>query len=149
MSLSLEAPPARLTPTLVASTLIAALGGLLFGFDTAVISGTTEALRSVFGLSGSGLGFTVASALIGTILGAILGLLSCTSRPASVAGPASSMAPVFEPGSVKRITGAAICLITVPRYTRNRDPFGRKQGIFLGNQAVPMTTTQVCGLMQT
>jgi sugar porter (SP) family MFS transporter len=72
MSLSPEAPPARLTPTLVASTLIAALGGLLFGFDTAVISGTTEALRSVFGLSGFGLGFTVASALIGTILGAMV-----------------------------------------------------------------------------
>jgi hypothetical protein len=72
MSLSPEAPPARLTPTLVASTLIAALGGLLFGFDTAVISGTTEALRSVYGLSGFGLGFTVASALIGTILGAMV-----------------------------------------------------------------------------
>lgn len=51
-------------------SLIAALGGLLFGFDTAVISGTTEALTRVFDLSSSGLGFTVASALIGTIIGA-------------------------------------------------------------------------------
>jgi SP family xylose:H+ symportor-like MFS transporter len=57
---------------LISSTIIAALGGLLFGFDTAVISGTTEALRSVFGLSGAGLGFTVASALIGTILGSLV-----------------------------------------------------------------------------
>ena len=65
-------PPARLTGTLVAGTLIAALGGLLFGFDTAVISGTTEALVSVYGLSGFGLGFTVASALIGTILGSMV-----------------------------------------------------------------------------
>ena len=82
MRLGSEAqPPARLTGTLVASTFIAALGGLLFGFDTAVISGTTEALRSVYGLSGFGLGFTVASALIGTILGAMV-----VGRPADAWG---------------------------------------------------------------
>lgn len=57
---------------LLRSTLVAALGGFLFGFDTAVISGTTDALREVFELSSQSLGFTVASALIGTILGAIL-----------------------------------------------------------------------------
>ena len=33
--------------SLVSATIIAALGGLLFGFDTAVISGTTVALREV------------------------------------------------------------------------------------------------------
>jgi MFS transporter, SP family, xylose:H+ symportor len=73
--------PGRLTGTLVASALIAALGGFLFGFDTAVISGTTEALRSVYGLSGFGLGFTVASALIGTIVGSLV-----AGRPADVYG---------------------------------------------------------------
>ena len=52
------------------STVVAALGGLLFGFDTAVISGTTTALERVFTLDPSSLGFTVASALIGTIIGA-------------------------------------------------------------------------------
>ena len=57
---------------LLGSTAVAALGGLLFGFDTAVISGTTEALQEVFGLSDAMLGFTVASALIGTILGSFL-----------------------------------------------------------------------------
>src|SRR5262245_4291606 len=57
---------------LLSSTLVAALGSLLFGFDTAVISGTTEALRQVFQLSSSQLGFTVASALVGTILGSLL-----------------------------------------------------------------------------
>jgi SP family xylose:H+ symportor-like MFS transporter len=74
-------PGPRPTPTLVASTLIAALGGLLFGFDTAVISGTTESLRSVYDLSGFGLGFTVASALIGTILGSLV-----VGRPADAFG---------------------------------------------------------------
>jgi len=56
----------------LSGALIAALGGLLFGFDTAVISGATTAVQEVFGLSGGALGFTVASALIGTILGSIL-----------------------------------------------------------------------------
>lgn len=57
---------------LILSTVVAALGGLLFGFDTAVISGTTEWLQGVFALSSFELGFTVASALIGTIIGALL-----------------------------------------------------------------------------
>ena len=43
-------------------TIFAALGGLLFGFDTAVISGTTSALQDHFNLSESMLGFTVAAA---------------------------------------------------------------------------------------
>lgn len=50
----------------------AALGGLLFGFDTAVISGATSALQDQFALSDSALGFTVASALIGTVIGSLI-----------------------------------------------------------------------------
>jgi sugar porter (SP) family MFS transporter len=61
----------KLNRLLIGSTLVAALGGFLFGFDTAVISGTTEALRQVYQLTSSQLGITVASALIGTILGSI------------------------------------------------------------------------------
>jgi SP family xylose:H+ symportor-like MFS transporter len=57
---------------LLGSALVAALGGLLFGFDTAVISGTTEWLKSEFSLTDFTLGFTVASALIGTIIGSIV-----------------------------------------------------------------------------
>lgn len=57
---------------LLGIVIIAALGGLLFGFDTAVISGTDNALTSVFALTAGGLGFTKASALIGTIFGAML-----------------------------------------------------------------------------
>ncbi|NDA26531.1 MAG: MFS transporter, partial [Verrucomicrobia bacterium] len=56
--------------------MIAALGGLLFGFDTAVISGTTDALQKHFGLNEAMLGFTVATALIGTIFGSLM-----VSRP--------------------------------------------------------------------
>lgn len=74
MSMKYEAPQAqtRLSSVLLTSTVIAAMGGLLFGFDTAVISGTTDWLRKVFSLSDFQLGFTVASALIGTILGAVI-----------------------------------------------------------------------------
>ena len=52
--------------------MVAALGGLLFGFDTAVISGTTSDLTQVYHLTPDLLGVTVSSALIGTILGAML-----------------------------------------------------------------------------
>lgn len=62
----------KLNAYLVKSTVVAALGGLLFGFDTAVISGTTSALTSAYRLSPALLGVTVASALWGTILGAML-----------------------------------------------------------------------------
>src|ERR1700730_3758612 len=52
--------------------LIAALAGLLFGFDTAVISGVTQAIKTVFSLQDAGLGFAVSSALWGTLIGALL-----------------------------------------------------------------------------
>lgn len=58
--------------TLIFATLVAALGGLLFGFDAIVISGTVGSLERVFGLNQFWLGFTVASALIGTIVGALV-----------------------------------------------------------------------------
>jgi sugar porter (SP) family MFS transporter len=57
---------------LVKSTIVAALGGLLFGFDTAVIAGTTHDLTLTYQLTPGLLGFTVASALYGTIIGAML-----------------------------------------------------------------------------
>src|SRR3989441_7767291 len=62
----------KLNAYLLKSTVVAALGGLLFGFDTAVISGTTSALASTYDLSPTLLGVTVASALYGTIMGAML-----------------------------------------------------------------------------
>ena len=56
---------------LVKSALTGALGGLLFGFDTAVIAGATHPLVTQYALSDSQLGFTVSIALWGTVLGAI------------------------------------------------------------------------------
>jgi len=57
---------------LLKSTAVAGLGGLLFGFDTAVIAGATKALVNLYGLSPATLGLTVAVALWGAILGAMV-----------------------------------------------------------------------------
>src|SRR3954467_12586849 len=62
----------KLNPTLLKSTVVAALGGLLFGFDTAVISGTTSGLTQTYGLTPFLLGLTVFSALFGTVVGGML-----------------------------------------------------------------------------
>src|SRR5215470_18958442 len=61
----------KLNTTLLKSAIVAALGGLLFGFDTAVISGTTRALTETFQLSPGALGLTVSIALWGTIIGSM------------------------------------------------------------------------------
>lgn len=61
-----------LNRVLLRSVCAGALGGLLFGFDTAVIAGTTHALTLQFGLSPLQLGFTVSIALWGTVLGALV-----------------------------------------------------------------------------
>jgi len=56
---------------LLFSAFAAALAGILFGFDTSVIAGTTKSLQMCYGLTDSELGFTVSIALIGTVIGAI------------------------------------------------------------------------------
>ena len=56
---------------------VAAIGGILFGYDTAVISGTTEIVKAQFGLSTGLEGWFVGCALIGSIIGVMVaGMLS-------------------------------------------------------------------------
>ena len=50
---------------------VAAIGGILFGYDTAVISGTTAIVKAQFGLSDAGEGWYVGCALIGSICGVL------------------------------------------------------------------------------
>ena len=52
-------------------TFVAALGGLLFGFDTAVINGAMPFFTKYFDLNGAMQGWAVSSALIGCIIGAL------------------------------------------------------------------------------
>jgi SP family xylose:H+ symportor-like MFS transporter len=77
----------KLNPYVVLLTLIATLGGLLFGYDTAVINGAVDSLKAYFidprfadlanpaqaNAANSLLGFVVSSALIGCILGGLMG----------------------------------------------------------------------------
>lgn len=63
----------KLNSYLLKSSIVAALGGLLFGFDTAVIAGATEALTKLYSLTPALKGFTVSAALWGTVIGAMFG----------------------------------------------------------------------------
>jgi sugar porter (SP) family MFS transporter len=62
-------------------SIIVALGGFLFGFDTAVISGVEKSIQQLFNLNSFWHGFTIASALIGTVIGALI-----AGRPADKFG---------------------------------------------------------------
>jgi len=62
----------QITSHLIRSTAVGALGGLLFGFDTVEISGTTGQLTTLFHLSPAALGQTVSIALWGTVVGCLI-----------------------------------------------------------------------------
>lgn len=63
----------NLSGKLLSSAIIAALGGLLFGFDTVVISGADQKIQALWDLSDSLHGWAMASALVGTVVGALVG----------------------------------------------------------------------------
>ena len=54
-------------------SIVVSIGGFLFGFDTAVISGAEQSIQNYWALSAFEHGFTVSMALIGTIFGALMG----------------------------------------------------------------------------
>ena len=63
------------------NSIVAALGGFLFGFDTAVISGVETTIQTLWSLDKVEHGFTVASALLGTVIGSVI-----AGRPAEAYG---------------------------------------------------------------
>ena len=60
-------------------SIITALGGFLFGFDTAVISGAEQAIQKYWSLTDLQHGFTISIALIGTVTGALFGRIPADS----------------------------------------------------------------------
>jgi sugar porter (SP) family MFS transporter len=69
------------TTFLLVVSVVAALGGLLFGFDTAVISGTVPFIKTYFALDDIALGWAVSSLLIGCMAGVL-----ASGKPADVLG---------------------------------------------------------------
>jgi MFS transporter, SP family, arabinose:H+ symporter len=67
--------------SVVAWSLVVALGGFLFGFDTAVISGAEKSIQQFWQLNVFQHGLTVSIALIGTVIGSLFG-----SRPSDAYG---------------------------------------------------------------
>ena len=65
------AAPVKINPALLGATLVGALGGLLFGFDTAVISGCQADLVKLFSLTSGEQGFMTASAMLGATVGSL------------------------------------------------------------------------------
>lgn len=72
MTDTITAPERYHTGRVVQLAATAALGGFLFGFDTAVINGAVTPMREAFGLDAGLTGFVVSSALIGCMAGAYL-----------------------------------------------------------------------------
>lgn len=58
-------------------SIVVALGGFLFGFDTAVISGAEQSIQNYWSLSSIEHGLTVSIALIGTVIGSLIGSIPC------------------------------------------------------------------------
>ena len=79
----------KLNGYLLRSVAVAALTGRLFGFDTVVINGATEQLKALFKLDEFWLGFTVTSALIGTIAGSMI-----AGKPADAFGRRTALVAI-------------------------------------------------------
>jgi sugar porter (SP) family MFS transporter len=123
----------------------AALAGLLFGFDTAVIAGVTNDLKTLFGLTPATLGLTVSAALWGTLIGALtagkvgdqmgsrdaLRVLAIFYLVAGIGGALVSSWPLFV--ALRFICGLAIggSSVLAPVYIAEIAP-AKRRGMLVG-----------------
>ena len=131
-------------------SIVTALGGFLFGFDTAVISGAEKAIQQLWHLNAFEHGFTISIALIGTVLGAMFGGIPSdqlgrrqTLRWIAVlyliSALGAALAPAWLPFMVFRFLGGlgvGASSVTAPLYISEISPAksrGRLVGLFQFN----------------
>jgi MFS transporter, SP family, arabinose:H+ symporter len=131
-------------------SLTSALAGFLFGFDTVVISGAEKTIQALWGLSPGLHGFAMASALYGTVVGALLGgwLADRFGRKATllwigvlyfIGAVGSGLAPNVATFIVARVIGGlgiGISTVVAPMFISEIAPpkyRGRLAGMFQFN----------------
>ncbi|MET4105674.1 sugar porter family MFS transporter [Hymenobacter sp. UYP22] len=131
-------------------SIVTALGGFLFGFDTAVISGAEKAIQQLWRLSAFEHGFTISIALIGTVLGAMFGGIPSdklgrrqTLRWIAVLYLVSAVGAALAPGWVLFMVfrflgglGVGASSVTAPLYISEISPAnsrGKLVGLFQFN----------------
>lgn len=131
-------------------SIVTALGGFLFGFDTAVISGAEKAIQQLWHLSAFEHGFTISIALIGTVLGAMFGgipsdklgrrqTLRWIAVLYLVSAVGAALAPAWIPFMVFRFLGGlgvGASSVTAPLYISEISPAssrGKLVGLFQFN----------------
>ncbi len=116
--------------------LVASLSGLLFGFDTAVISGTVRSVTEQFSLSGWQVGWFASSALVGCLIGAAFGgnasdrlgrkpVLIASAILFLVSAIGSAVPPTFDWLVVARIVGGVgvgLASVVAPTYIAEFSP---------------------------
>ena len=131
-------------------SIVTALGGFLFGFDTAVISGAEKAIQQLWHLSAVEHGFTISIALFGTVLGAMFGgipsdklgrrqTLRWIAVLYLVSAVGAALAPAWVPFMVFRFLGGlgvGASSVTAPLYISEISPAesrGKLVGLFQFN----------------
>ncbi|MGD9528392.1 sugar porter family MFS transporter [Pseudonocardia sp.] len=115
---------------------VAALGGLLFGYDSAVINGATSSIKQVYDIGDGPLGFAVASALLGAAAGAMsagriadrigrLRVMKIAAVLFLVSAVVTGIAPNLEvliAGRVIGGVGVGIASVIAPAYIAETSP---------------------------
>ncbi len=131
-------------------SIVTALGGFLFGFDTAVISGAEKAIQQLWQLTSVEHGFTISIALFGTVLGAMFGgipsdklgrrqTLRWIAVLYLVSAVGAALAPAWVPFMVFRFLGGlgvGASSVTAPLYISEISPAesrGKLVGLFQFN----------------